>query len=189
MCVVLLLCAAQMLTKLAGHAESVEGVGFCAAAGAAHLCASGAVDGQLIVWDLHTGHMRLQCAHPEAITALHFDSAAAHLFTACMDGLIRCWDALTGAMLSSFSGHQSAVLCLAVVASGGGGGASGAGAAARRLVSGSDEGSCLVFDWNAQTRSKERVGGGEHHEVHSADAGGGELTHPGAADVDMAAGK
>ena len=152
------------MTKLLGHAESVEGVSFCSAAGAQHLSASGAVDGQLIVWDLHSGQMRLQCAHPEAITAVHFDTTTPQIFTACMDGAIRCWDALTGSLLSSFSGHQSAVLCFAVSAPSA---SSGAAPAARRLVSGSDEGTCLVFDWNTQTRSKERVGGEDETQAES----------------------
>ena len=140
----------QMLTKLTGHAESVEGVSFCAAPGALQLCASGAVDGQLIVWDLNTRQMRLQCAHPETITAVHFDAATTQLFTACMDGVVRCWDALTGELLSAFHAHSSAVLCIALSSP------TASASSARRVVSGSDDGTCLVFAWDTRTHSKER---------------------------------
>jgi len=135
----------KALGSLRGHSESIESVACSGQAGSASLAATGGVDGLLCVWDLNSQQLRVACNHPDAVTAVRFDSSQALCYTSCMDGLVRSWDALTGQLLAAWEGHSAASLCLSV---------SDGEAGMRRLVSGSDDHTCLVFAFNADTRSK-----------------------------------
>ena len=138
----------KALGALRGHTDSIESVtvsGLSQQTAAAALAATAGVDGLLCVWDLNSQQLRLTCNHPDAVTAVRFDSSQALCYSTCMDGLVRCWDALNGQLLAAWEGHSAAALCLAV---------SDGDDGLRRLVSGSDDHTCLVFAFNANTRSK-----------------------------------
>ena len=135
----------KALGALRGHSESIEAVACSGLTAAASLAATGGVDGLLCVWELNQQQLRVTCQHPDAVTAVRFDSSQALCYSTCMDGLVRCWDALTGQLLAAWEGHSAAALCLAV---------SDGEAGMRRLVSGSDDHSCLVFAFDAAKRGK-----------------------------------
>ena len=135
----------KALGALRGHSDSVESIACSGQAAVASLAATAGVDGQLCVFDLNSQQLRVTCSHPDALTAVRFDAAQALCYTSCMDGLVRCWDALSGQLLAAWEGHSAAALCLAVNDSSDG---------TRRLVSGSDDHTCLVFAFNANTRNK-----------------------------------
>ena len=135
----------KALGALRGHSESIESVACSGQAAASSLAATGGVDGLLCVWDLNTQQLRVTCHHPDAVTAVRFDSTQPLCYSTCMDGVVRCWDALNGQLLAAWEGHSAAALCLAVVDEDNG---------KRRLVSGSDDHACLVFAFNANTRDK-----------------------------------
>lgn len=77
------------------------------------------------------------------------------VFTACVDGNIRAWDARTGVCTSLFTGHTNMILDMRLVdpqspsspqpAAGGGGG--GAVDSPVLIVTASDDKSCKVFRW------------------------------------------
>ena len=142
----------KALGTLRGHSESIESVTCSGQSGAASsLAATGGVDGLLCVWDLNTQQLRVTCNHPDAVTSARLDSRQPLCYSTCMDGVVRCWDALTGQLLAAWEGHSAAALCLAVSDE------ETQEAGMRRLVSGSDDHSCLVFAFNANTHTRNKV--------------------------------
>lgn len=95
---------------------SVEAVGFFPAQ--PNWCATAGVDGKLKIWDLaNDGHCRQVCTPPEApeadgsdsITRLRWHPSLPLVFTTTISGKIRLWDARTGALLATLTGHTDVI--------------------------------------------------------------------------------
>ena len=108
-----------MLLGVAGHTDSIEDVAFCPVLPVA---ITASVDGQVIIWDHANAVIRQTCRHPEvrqfvfsllsgsclaacwslvAASLQGITRVACHhlqplLFTACLDGIVRCWDIRSG---------------------------------------------------------------------------------------------
>lgn len=147
----------EIVGALDGHqeGESVEAVQFIDLAGAgvgAGVVITGGTDGKACVWDLSTMRLRATLEHnvrflfdsstlvvylefQDAITTvLAHPAPKTHLVTtASADKTLRTWDARTGALIREHKGHQGPILSAAL----GNGGAV--------VVSGGDDGLCLVF--------------------------------------------
>ncbi|XP_076458648.1 angio-associated migratory cell protein-like [Babylonia areolata] len=113
--------------------NSVESVAFCPVAPyAATATNSGAVE----IWDLPTSVVRHTIQHPEGVSKLKWASSAPLLFTGCLDGITRLWDARSGKNKAELSGHtrNSCILDFDVTRDG------------TCLVSASEDGTARVFD-------------------------------------------
>ena len=92
----------------AGEAlSSVECVGFSNKQW--YWCASGGLDNSLKVWDLAAGICRSSCAHNGSVVSLKWHSVAPIIVSAALDRLVRIWDARSGTLLQSLTGHRDAV--------------------------------------------------------------------------------
>lgn len=105
----------RVLGALQGHEDSVEAVGF---ASSLPLAASAGVDGKLLIWDCATLSQRGACEHPAGVTRAAWHPTQPLVFTACMDGVARCWDMRTNACVRAYGGHEDAVQDIAVSADG-----------------------------------------------------------------------
>jgi len=102
---------------------SVEAVGFFPAQ--SNWCATGGVDGKLKIWDLaNEGQCRQVCVPPkqetttddddndrgsDGITRLYWHPKLPLVFTAMTSGAIRLWDARTGGLLTTMTGHTDSI--------------------------------------------------------------------------------
>ncbi|XP_072762785.1 angio-associated migratory cell protein [Anoplolepis gracilipes] len=69
--------------------------------------------GKLYIWDYSKQIFRHEITQEKGITKLAWISATI-LFTAGLDGVLKCFDARTGRCLKSFSGHKATVLDLCI---------------------------------------------------------------------------
>lgn len=94
---------------------SVEAVGFFPAQ--PNWCATGGVDGKLKIWDLtNDGQCRQICvpsqgesATSDSITRLRWHPTLPLVFTTSISGKIRLWDARTGGLLTTLTGHTDVI--------------------------------------------------------------------------------
>lgn len=92
---------------------SVECVGFSPAN--YKWIASGGMDGNLKIWDMASGYMRLSCQHESGVVALKWHSQLPVVATASMDYDLRVWDARNGSLLFRFTGHEDLILNLDII--------------------------------------------------------------------------
>ncbi|XP_062588263.1 angio-associated migratory cell protein-like isoform X2 [Saccostrea cucullata] len=74
------------------------------------LAATGTLTGKLIIWDVPTQTNRNTCEHIGGVVKVKWDTASPLVYTACLDGVIRLWDARNGKCSSEWVGHQDALL-------------------------------------------------------------------------------
>ena len=124
----------RIVNNLTGHdeGESIEASGFVNGLPHAVLATAG-LDGKLILWDVTSGTARATCQHPDGLTRLAVHPSQPLVFTACLDGVVRCWDARTGACVHTWRGAHDAVQDLAVSPDG------------NMVLSGSEDGLARVF--------------------------------------------
>jgi ribosome assembly protein SQT1 len=146
-----------------GVYNSVEAVGFCSTHG---WCASGGMDDKVYIWDLemtmdNNRHIRHRLGHPAGVVKLQWHRSEPLLFTCCLDGIARLFDARDGQCLFRYTGHNDIVLDICLLypttdpaAADSSGADAGAGAAATKtagaasellLLTGSDDGLAKVF--------------------------------------------
>mmetsp|Transcript_21627 Transcript_21627/g.31476 ORF Transcript_21627/g.31476 Transcript_21627/m.31476 type:complete len:480 (+) Transcript_21627:72-1511(+) len=71
--------------------------------------ASGGIDKNLKIWDISTGSCRCICRHEDAVVALKWHESLPVVVSACLDFTVRVWDARSGVVLSSLTGHRDLV--------------------------------------------------------------------------------
>ena len=76
----------RVLTRLTGHKDGIEGVGFCKTM---KLAATASLDSTMKVWDLGTGQVRLTCEHDDGVIALQWHPSLPYVFTSSMDKCLR----------------------------------------------------------------------------------------------------
>jgi len=96
---------------LDGHLDSVECAKLCRSMPVA---ASGSMDGTCMVWDLATLQMRATLPHGEGVVKLAWHPTSPLVYTACLDGRLRMWDARTGGCVRALGGHKAGVQDLSV---------------------------------------------------------------------------
>lgn len=87
--------------------NSVESVGFCKVL---PLVAVAYLDGTLAIYDLSSHALRQRCQHNAGIVHLQWEEASSMIATGSLDGVIRLWDARSGAMVSEYHGHSAEIL-------------------------------------------------------------------------------
>lgn len=113
--------------------NSVESVAFSPLSPyAATSTNSGAVE----IWDLPSSVVRQTLQHPRGVCKVKWSSSSLLLYTACVDGVTRVWDARNGASKALLTGHanQHCVLDFDITKDD------------TCLVSGSEDGTARVFD-------------------------------------------
>jgi len=97
--------------------------------------AVGALHGSLTIWDISSQRIRHKCQHPRGISRIIWqESTPTHIITACLDGVIRCWDSGSGSVVKEWNGHREDILDLDISSDG------------LLLVSGSDDKSARIFN-------------------------------------------
>ena len=98
----------KVLGSLDKHIDgsSVEDIVYLVGDG---IAASAGMDGNLVVWDLASLSVRVECQHPEGITRLLAGPSNHMLVSGSLDGVVRCWDARSGSCTHEFRGHTDAI--------------------------------------------------------------------------------
>lgn len=87
--------------------NSVEAVGLSPTH---NFAATGTVIGCLAIWDTSTNICRHQCHTNAGIESLQWDKTLPLIYTGCLDGIIRLWDARNGQVVSKWTGHTDKIL-------------------------------------------------------------------------------
>ncbi|KAG0164852.1 hypothetical protein DFQ28_010369 [Apophysomyces sp. BC1034] len=120
----------HIVASLENHTDSIETVDFC---DVLPLAATGSVDGKVSIWDVQTQRLRSTLAHEDAIVKVKFVKNSPMLVSCSADRSVKLWDTRTGQCINTWVGHRDTVLGFAVSNDGG------------MVVTGSDDGTCLVF--------------------------------------------
>ncbi|KAF9048700.1 ribosome biogenesis protein Sqt1 [Panaeolus papilionaceus] len=134
----------EIVATLGGHTEgeSIEAIVFVDLTGAGSgsnsgpgVCVTGATDGKACIWDLSTMRLRATLSHEDAITTLlaHPAPKPYLLVSASADRTLRTWDARTGQLLRTHTGHRGPVLGASLGLSG------------DVVLSAGDDGICMVY--------------------------------------------
>ena len=116
---------------LEGHNDSVTACGF------SHqdsMCATGAYDGSVKLWDTASGRLLRTLEGPGDVEWLAWHPKGDVVLCGACDGTLWMWLATSGACMRVFAGHDGAVLCGGFTCDG------------KKIVSGSADGSLRV--WN-----------------------------------------
>jgi ribosome assembly protein SQT1 len=122
----------KFVSSLGHHTEglSIESIKFSNAMG---FVATSGVDGVVNVWELSTMKIRFSLKHDDAVTKVCWADSNMMLVSSSVDGTVRVWDGRTGENVHVHQGHQSSIHDFAINAD------------ASRVVSCSEDGTCLVF--------------------------------------------
>jgi WD40 repeat protein len=71
--------------------------------------ASGGMDKTMKVWDVVSGTCRCVCQHDGGVVALQWHSNLPIVVTACLDWVVRLWDARSGSLLKNLTGHRNSI--------------------------------------------------------------------------------
>ncbi|KAJ3517604.1 hypothetical protein NLJ89_g401 [Agrocybe chaxingu] len=131
---------------LGGHTEgeSIEAIEFVELTGSAStgpgVVATGATDGKVCIWDLSTMRLRATLEHEDAITTLlaHPTPKGYLLVSASADRTLKTWDARSGTLLRTHTGHRGPVLGASL------------GLDGSVVVSAGDDGLCMVYTTEAE---------------------------------------
>ncbi|XP_060570298.1 angio-associated migratory cell protein-like [Ruditapes philippinarum] len=117
--------------------NSVETVGFSPTHAFA---ATGTVAGVLSIWDTNTQICRHRCPHNAGIVSLQWDKLSPMVYTSCLDGAIRLWNARSGELTSTWTGHRDSILGFDISKDG------------NWLVTASDDNTARVFSLSSPDR-------------------------------------
>ncbi|HAA56186.1 MAG TPA: hypothetical protein DCE42_15585 [Myxococcales bacterium] len=135
-----------LLAGLGGEQSAIQDVQFSPDR---ERIASGDISGFLRVWDLKKSRNVHQLKHPAAVTTNLWSPSSQLLISGCADNNVRIWEATSGRLLYTLSGHKGHIESLDLDGSG------------QLLLSASLDGSCKVWE----------VGSGR--ELYAFPAGGG----------------
>lgn len=124
------LAASRVLFDMSEHKDSVESVAFHPSG--QPFVATGSLDGSLVVWDANTAAPRVTCAHPGGVIRVQWGDGA-FVYTCCLDGRVRRWDARSGQCDREWQGFVKPLLSMDVSPDGG------------SVVASSDDGTARVF--------------------------------------------
>ncbi|KAF8183946.1 ribosome biogenesis protein Sqt1 [Pholiota molesta] len=138
--------AACVVNALGGHTEgeSIEAIVFVDLTGADSnapgVVVTGATDGKALIWDLSTMRQRTLLQHDDAVTALiaHPAPKSYLVISASADKTLRTWDARDGTAIRTHTGHHGPVLAASL------------GLEGSVIVSGGDDGLCMVWTTEAE---------------------------------------
>ncbi|TIB35213.1 hypothetical protein E3P86_02699 [Wallemia ichthyophaga] len=124
--------------------ESIEAISFlpegAAGQGPAGVVVTGGTDGVINVIDLTTMRVRNTITIEEPVTVLEFQKQSPFFTVGSVDHKVRIFDARTGTLCKELEGHSEPVLSIAVSSDG------------SRIISGSDDGTALVFEGDSNTK-------------------------------------
>jgi len=123
--------AGELLQTCEGHRGWVQAVAF---AGSNLIGLSGAADGRVLKWNLSTGELLAEMSHGSAVYALACPADGQTAYAGGGDRAITCWNLATNEKTATLTGHEAAVLSLAMAPDQG------------RLVSASQDTTLLVWD-------------------------------------------
>ncbi|MBB5077240.1 WD40 domain-containing protein [Nonomuraea endophytica] len=108
---VLLCVDGQPVRTLQEHTGRVYAVTF-----AGDVLATGASDGQVLLWDALTGELRhRRVGHPDGVWPLRLSPDGALVAAGDADGVIHLWDTTSGDLVHDLTGHQAPVFTAAFV--------------------------------------------------------------------------
>lgn len=91
----------------------IEAVSFCNDS-EMHMVATGTVNGEIFIWDTVKQVLRNRIQQESGISKLVWKANTPFLYSAGLDGGLRCYDARTGQCIKSFWGHHEDILDLSV---------------------------------------------------------------------------
>jgi ribosome assembly protein SQT1 len=124
--------AGKVIARFRHHTHSVEAV---AIHPVSHYCATGSLDGKVMVYESHADAPRFVCAHDAGVTRVQWMRARDVLLSAGMDRTVRAWDGRGGAPLAVWTGHRDVVFDVAASADG------------AHVVSGADDNDALCWQF------------------------------------------
>ncbi|XP_031849389.1 angio-associated migratory cell protein [Nomia melanderi] len=98
------------------------------------VAATGTVNGEIFIWDISKQVLRQKIEQESGISKLLWKGNTSILFSAGLDGILRCFDARTGQCLQSFSGHTADILDLHISENG------------EKALTTSDDSTARIFD-------------------------------------------
>ncbi|KAI9218054.1 quinon protein alcohol dehydrogenase-like superfamily [Blastocladiella britannica] len=119
-----------VLSSFATNSESIESIDFSPNLPYAALAST---DGKVTVLDMSHMTVRMTLTHKDAVVKALYTADGYHLVTCSTDLSVRVWDSRSGTHVTTWLGHQEPILCMAI------------SPMADIVVTGSDEGTCLVF--------------------------------------------
>ncbi|XP_017878587.1 angio-associated migratory cell protein [Ceratina calcarata] len=118
-----------------GNCDSnwVETAAFCKDP-AFQVAATGTVNGEIFIWDIAKQILRQKIAQESGISKLVWKGNTSILFSAGLDGILRCFDGKNGECLRSFTGHVADILDLSISENG------------EKALTTSDDSTVRIFD-------------------------------------------
>ncbi|KAK9833997.1 hypothetical protein WJX81_001899 [Elliptochloris bilobata] len=114
----------ECTSTIQGHGFHKAGLTALGVHGDSHVVITGAQDGSAHLTNVETGRMLGELAgHTDsvesaafspAVVRLAFHPTAALVYTGCLDGVVRAWDARTGTCVQTRTGHQRGIQDLAL---------------------------------------------------------------------------
>ncbi|XP_053981415.1 angio-associated migratory cell protein [Hylaeus volcanicus] len=98
------------------------------------VAATGTVNGEIFIWDILKQVLRLKIEQESGISKLLWKGNTHVLFSAGLDGILRCFDARNGQCLRSFKGHTADILDLYISENG------------EKALTTSDDSTARIFD-------------------------------------------
>nr|XP_033198116.1 angio-associated migratory cell protein isoform X1 [Bombus vancouverensis nearcticus]XP_033198117.1 angio-associated migratory cell protein isoform X1 [Bombus vancouverensis nearcticus]XP_033198118.1 angio-associated migratory cell protein isoform X1 [Bombus vancouverensis nearcticus] len=111
----------------------VETAAFCKDP-AFQVAATGTVNGEIFIWDISKQMLRQKILQESGISKLLWKGNTTLLFSAGLDGLLRCFDGKDGQRLRSFIGHKADILDLYISENG------------EKALTTSDDSTARIFD-------------------------------------------